>query len=356
MKTVYLFCFLLASLTAKAQIWYDDAAGGGFPVLLGGSKNGNSEKTTLFNARVNTSDGSTILSIFKRKFPKTQGIDTTTVRPSATDRPDPNSFSRNNPRFGWGTSVKGKVENGLGSLFSSGKISPSFTVGGYLTYSGWMQAKKGSKFILPILSVRYTRSEQRFYYPEEKADSIRFSNFLPSNGFEISGGYYEIVPDGERNTIWGVTFSATNKDNYSTLTKVEVKDIKATNGAGQPGRTVTIIDDDGYTYAQSTATNPYRTFWAHQLRFHYGKILSNSRIAFITYPSVEFTTKPASSGTVNLGFGLHFLKEGQPSLSQVGVVFELNDLFNANSSTKPLLQRGFKVGIVAGLNAIVNAK
>lgn len=354
MKSFLFICFVLIGLTAQGQMWYDDASGGGFPILSGNPIDSLSNK--LFNARFNTADGSATVSFFNRTLPKQPRIDTSEARPSGTERPDPNSFSRDNRRFGWGTSLKGKVENGLGNFFSSGKTSPSFTIGSYLAYSGWNKAASGSKFSLALLSFRYTRGQQRFYYPEEKADSIRFSDFLSTDGFDVSTGYYEMVPNGSHNTLWGIALSSKNKDNYSTLTKVEAKNAQMTNGATQPGRTVTTVDDDGYIYAQSTAKDPYNKFWAWRLQAHYGKVFSNSRIAFITYPSVEFTTKHGSSGTINLGFGLHFLKENQPTLSQVGVLFEFSDLFNSNSSTKPLLQRGFKVGIVIGLNAIVNAK
>src|SRR5690348_2904574 len=111
---IVIFSFLL--LKGNAQDYFEDLKGTGTPVLFKSDQD-----KWLFVARLTTGDNSAKVNLFKHFYVNDHGF------------PNPGIPALNRWKLfmGAGAFCKAKIENGLGSVFSSAQIAPGFSAGAY---------------------------------------------------------------------------------------------------------------------------------------------------------------------------------------------------------------------------------
>jgi hypothetical protein len=135
-------------------------------------------------------------------------------------------------------------------------------------------------------------------------------------------------------------------NNYDNLKKVELKE-SVVRVDSPINRTLTTVEDKGYIYGlgdfkeyRNTNYRVYATYIPYSLEY---------RAAIVFYPSIDANDLYKES-LVNLGLGFHFLEKDNPSISTLGIIFELNDIGNSREKTDPFIKRSFRVGLTAALN------
>ncbi|WP_031529318.1 hypothetical protein [Dyadobacter crusticola] len=349
---------LLAIDTVKAQDFFEDLQGESTPVL-GGANNG-----ALLSARANIGDNSLKLNLFKIFQLKKPGQATPPITPPSISIPGGVGAPQNpynETSHGFGLSFKVKTEDGLGSVFTSSKFASGFSGGGYYALRRVFADpinQRGS-FKYTILSGLYTRSQFRFYRPQNSFDT-RLSDFRPFDGFTFglsTFGYSTLARDATSGQIFGGSLTFTKTNNYSALSKVEVKRLSNTP-YGTPAdsiQSVTLVDDNGATYAEDTPDDEYEESFKLRLRGNYAYIPGalDSRVALIFSPTLNYGFTQ-NQVTADLNIGLHLLKKGQPTISLAGIFFEFSDIGNTADDSDPFLKRSFAIGVMVGLNVLSN--
>ena len=343
-KILLLIFFCLINTVLKAQFWYDDGDGSGFSLFQNGSKK------SLVSGRLNTKDNSVTASVFRRFTEKFNLIPPT----SDPDKPDPEiQAARPIKVFGIGLTAKGKTESGLATFLSSGKISPASTFGGYGLHQRYVK-NKSTRIETYVIGVRYNQSSYRLFDPALSYE-LQAGDTQSFGGWEYFAGAYHLTPPkkgSSANFLYGISLNWSEKNNFSTLDKVELKTVTnfVSSPPGSATHVVTQVDDDGNTYATISPEKPYFPFNDFRVQLHLGYIFEGGRTAVRLYPSIDWTNQWAPQ--YNAGLGVYFLKLGQPTLTNGGIFFEFNDITNAKISTKTFFQHSFKIGVIGELNFI----
>lgn len=337
---------LLLAGSASAQDYFDDLRGNGNPVSL------NLNKTFNISARLNTGDGTSAkLNLFKMFHIKNNdGADIDSAEKVITED-FTNSAAASAPistfrlfDVGLGTSLKGKTKDGLGDLFTKGNFGGESQWGLYgvvhkvkiandhhkhtYVFSPFINFTYASYRVLPDTSVSFKRIDTTM-----NRRNVGFSFFRQ--------GYIR----GRSQFIVGGSLTFSKLNNYDDLKKAELKEFVTRTDS--IGHTITTIEDKGYTYAvgnikeyKNTNLKVYCSLVPFSLEY---------RAALILYPSIDFN-KLYSDPLYNVGLGVHFLEKGNPSISALGLFFELNDIDNSKQKTDPFIKRSFKIGITTALN------
>lgn len=359
---LFLFMLGLPAYNCFAQDYFDDIKGNGNPISL------NLAKTFNISARLNVGDNSAKANIFKMfhvqykngrvtgnkvtwtdaTFPKDEA---NILNNLATPEDFSNSVAVAVPKstfqlidLGFGGSVKGKVKDGLGNIFSKSQFSgeSQFALYGvFHTVKIVEDIHKHTVVVSPFINFNY--SAVRII-----SDTItvihKFDSTLKTTNYGISGFIKSYIKQSQ--LITGLSITRSKQNNYDDLTKVELKEF-ATRSNPPINSTITTIEDKGYTYGlgqlkvyRNTNVKVYATYIPFSLEY---------RAAVIFYPSVDFN-KLYKKPLYNTGLGFHFLEKGNPSISNLGIFFELLDMNNAKEKTDPFIKRSFKMGISAALN------
>lgn len=369
MKKYFLFLLFLLPIQSFAQDWFEDTRSDGINVFK------NESGDNLFSTRFNTKDGITInffdwskgqkraflnpdgskkllwfLPIQQDSLKKEWGLET--FKESST-----NSIKNN----GWGFSLKTKAEQGIGSLISSGQFADGFSANVY--YAGERTISKeewsgiynnqnhSDSFCFWAFTLGYTNNQYRFYRPDRIINE-QLSKFESISGYQIGFSYFNISENQNKsNVIRGISLGYRMKNNYKKLSKVEIKDIRNQSVGKDSLKVYQTIDDDGYTYVLEDKDNKLAYFGEVSLKGHFGIIPKNLgyNICFLTYPEIVYAKSKAS---MNIGFGVQFLKNGQPLISNAGIFAKFSDIFNSASSIDPFLKRTFELGVTASLNIL----
>lgn len=329
---------VLLPFTLSAQDYFADRNATGTPILFGKDNH-----AALFSGSGSIGDNSIKANFFKQYWLN-----------AATYKPE--SLPRMKNYLGWGISGKAGTINGLGTLFSYGDFSPTFSAGVYLAYSRktWKPSGDGALFgnWAFILSGNFTTGNYNIYYP-----AATFSRQLIDTAFHALGvslSFVDCIYKGEDDWYVGASVSVRRLNNYAFLTKVLIRDDTAYanggpgGGSGGATRTVTFINLNGDTYG----VGPYWQYTDVNLRFNLSWVPAalQHQLAFIIYPSLSLS-KPYHP-VYHLGTSIAWLKAGSPSTPQAAVFFEMNDLGNAYGIPYPFLKRSFRAGVTASLNIL----
>jgi len=249
---------------------------------------------------------------------------------------------------GLGVSLKGKTEDGIGSLFSKGQITPQTQFGLYYIFKSVAienNLHQHTWVFSPFADINFAS------YQLIPSDSTYAFNKTEANitGFNAGVSLFRQGYINENQIVLGGSYTFSRKNNYSTLDKVELKEyyIKDDTLGGQTQ--INKVNDNGYVYgvgAIKEYNNSNLKIYASYLPNYF-----EYRVAFILYPSVDINNL-YDNPSFNLGFAVHFMQKDNPGLSVAGVNFEFTDINNANESTDPFLKRSFKISLSTALNVI----
>jgi hypothetical protein len=249
---------------------------------------------------------------------------------------------------GLGLSIKGKTEDGIGSLFSKGQITPKTQLGLYYIFKSVKIENNLHQYtwvFSPFVNVNFASyqlvpSDSAYAFDKTEANITGFNagislfrqGYIRANQIVLGGSY---------------TFS--RKNNYNDLDQVELKEYYIKNDTLGGQTQISKVNDNGYVYGVGTIkeyNNSNLKIYASYLPEYF-----KYRVAFILYPSVDINDL-YDNPLFNLGFGVHFMQKGNPGLSVAGVNFEFTDINNAKEKTDPFLKRSFKISISTALNVI----
>lgn len=352
----YLLIFVLLVLggqAALAQDFFTDRNNTGTPVYF--KKNGDTTRNFLFNAGVNVADASAVkVNFFRQKWNEKY---LHYKRPfMAWDKDQqkeiPDSAVHNDfNSFGWGLSLNVKTKDGLGKVLKSGNFDPGFDGGAYIAftkYQTWKDSVFKSASHTWIISGNLGFAKYQLYDPGAAfKDQLSSRNFTaPSFGFA-----YVYRPALENDNIYlGASLTYKRMNTYDDLDTYEIKNDSLFTNNGIT-RKVTKINEDGNVYG----VGDYKEYSNFRFRFNLSYVPSvfDYRFGFNIYPSVDVGGPYAAR--LNTGIGFSYLKDKNPSLAVFSLNFELNDINNAEKSSKTFLKHSFKIGISTNLNFITGS-
>jgi hypothetical protein len=342
---LFLLPLLLQCQCLRAQDYFEDVQGNGFPILAFPNNR------TLLSTRINIGDNSAKVNFFQFypvSAPPAAAPQQDTGRNLGVSQPVPPPRVGKYADVGWGLFAKGKIESGLGNLFTSGDLVPGVTGGAYLALRQVNVKATETIFGGLILSATYSGSNYRFFNP--KAEFTKQFSDTTYRGFQVGLSKFSILPVGlakDNLLIVGGSVSVFRQNNYNKMAKAEIKTTTTyANPGGDTTRIATQVDDEGYLFA----IGEYKQYVATRLRVHAAYLPASlkGRIGVLTYPSVELSA--SSAPKYNLGFGLQYLVEGSPLVSTGGLFVEFNDIDNAGNSNKKFINRSVSIGFTAALN------
>lgn len=368
MKKYAIFLLLLLPYLIHGQAWFEDTGNENISIF----KNDSNEK--LFSARFNTKEGIGI-NFFNWQKSKEFGYvidDGKKKRMEWYHSTKEDSLktawgtklhtcrSTNSAKYrGWGVGIKTKADDGLGSLVSSGQFADGFGSNIYIAGERVVSEEEkrikyknsSESYRFWVLVISHTNNQYRFYRPHLGLDK-QLSGFESVHGFQTAYSYFSISENKNKsNIIAGFNVGLQLKNNYKKLPKVDIKEI-ATHSVGTDStRTFQTVDKDGYTYAFENDQLKLKHYGEFALKGTFGVIPNalNNRICLLTYPEVVFNKEEVK---INIGFGIQFLKEGQPLISDAGIFIRLNDILNAGKSKDIFYKRSFEMGVTASLNIL----
>jgi hypothetical protein len=315
---------LVGMCKAMAQDYFSDRNGNGTPILVKDTSGKLAKQ--LFSAGVDLTDKTNIKVNFY-----------------AQSKIAPTSF------LGWGVSAKGTANNGATSLFSASNLSPGFGGGAYLAYTKLVESPTHYYAWAVILSANLNYTTYQFFTPSasysKQLSSVNFSG----NMVGIST-FFKLHP-GHDNLFLGASFSLGHQSNYNSLSTVTIKNDSTISGTGKT-RTVEQVNKNGDNYA--TGSFLQYTDYNFRLNGTYIPGFLKYKFGLTVYPSIDLST--AYSPKYNAGLAFSFLKNNNPSTATASLFFEFDDIGNAQNSTKPFLNRSFKVGISTTLNVLTGSK
>jgi len=332
MKTfilIILFSFWL-SISLSGQDYFEDVKGSGFSVL-------SARNTTLISTRVNVGDNSIKINFFQQyrlKCDTAQNID--------------HQWPKKKFDLGWGIAVKGKSEDGIGLLFSTGSFSPGFNGSGYLSLRNITSWQDQARWWILLLSGGYTISNFNLFNPDAAINKQLTDTIFQGYNFGLSWCYIIPVNNLKDNIIVGASIGFNRVNNYGNLSKVEIKDTKSIADTGGTIRNITPVKRNGAIYAKGS----YKEFNTAKARISMAYIPSflNNRVAFMVYPSINYSKIYAP--IYNAGFGIQFLKKGAPTISIGGIFVEFNDITNVQGKTTGFIKQTLSIGLTASLNIL----
>lgn len=249
--------------------------------------------------------------------------------------------------LGWGSNLKGKIENGLGTVISGTQISPGLQVGGYLAFQRLSKGERTHCGTLIGYSNYSISGFQIFDSTQPFAKQIYDTIF---RGFSYGISYFHVIPCGKdlsNNIIPAISIEMAKKNNYSNMDEIEINTRKEMYDP-VTGKTYSYndINENGNQYGMGM----YNEFLQTQVKLSCGWIPSecNARVAFIPYASVKFIQNKKEN--YSLGLGIHFLEEGNPGVTIAGLTFEFTDISNSKGSKDIFLKRSFKISLNAALS------
>jgi hypothetical protein len=332
--TAALVLFLFSQ--ASGQDYFEDIKGEGVPVLLNGNEN-----KWLFVSRLNIGDNSGKLNLYRFWKVDEEGFD------------KPNQ-DRHKLFLGAGIFGKAKTENGIGSLFGSGHLAGGFSAGAYFVVGKRIWDVNGAATRYGTWNLIFSGSLSGSEFQLYDTSRTIFTEHLKEKTFTGGKGAVSFVRktfQNSNNIYLGLSLGCSKINNYKKLDKVNIKNDSIYTSGGIV-RTVTVVNDNGNTYG----IGPYKEFGNLNLRFNltYVPGFLDNQVGFVFYPSVDISKD--YSPRYNLGFAVNLLKDGNPSVSKVALLFELNDLNNEYESSKPFIKRSFSVGIATSFNIITGGK
>lgn len=362
MRQHLLILLLVGSLSVSAQDYFEDLRGNGNPISI------NVNKTFNISARLNIGDNSAKANFFKIWRLKEEYINRDTWIDSnfadstlnkiqfisnlgkEEDFSESINFSPGVSSFrltdlGLGSSMKGKIKEGLGTLFTKGGFTGESQLG---IYGVWHRIKimkdehKHTIVISPFLNVNHSAYR---LIPDSSMSFATLDTTLGQLSYGVSFFRKSYINEKSQ-LILGFSLTKSRPNNWDDLDKAELKEVVVRN---EPPFTnaLTTVEDKGYIYGLGMIddyTNlnlrPHITYIPFALEY---------RVGLIFYPSIDFAKKYAEP-LKNIGLGIHFLEKGNPTISNLGIFFELNDVTNAKEKTDPFLKRSFKVGLTTALN------
>jgi hypothetical protein len=317
---------LLNTVNLFGQDYFEDSKGSGFSVLL-------DNRPSIFSAKINLSDNS-IKADLSHLYVVKKKSDTLTYN------------------IGWGVSLKGKSEDNLGILLTTGNFVPGFNGNGYFAFRKIIK-KPTAKWWVCILSGGYSLSKYNLYYPNKIYSKQIIDTVYQGYNLGLSWCYIFPVGKGKTsNLIVGASVGYSMINNYGDLSKVEIKDTRIVNDTGGNTRNITNINSNGSVYGEGKylvyGTTKFRGNLAYVPSF-----LSN-RISLMIYPSINYSNVFAPM--YNVGMGIHYLQKGHPSTSICGIFVEFNDISNAQEKTGGIIKRTLTIGLTASLNISDSSK
>lgn len=347
----------LLSLSAKGQDFFEDVRANGTPILRGDAKK------ALLTPRISTPDKSVKVNFFKlttvgdksdvsKKDSNGVTEPQSVTLPANEENPPPRTTPiRSN---GWGFSVKATLNDKIGSIIGSGNFSKGASVG---AYKAWIRLERtnGSRLFGNILSLNATTDSYRFFQ-SDKPVKEQLGSFSAYTGLALSFSHFAdfAVGDSKKSEIiLGYSISLARKDNYDDLDKVDIKNITQYKTGTDSLRTSTVLDTDGDTYAVTNAKTAFNQFFTAQLRgsITYIPTSLENKVAFVFYPEIVHQFDGLTK--VNANIALHFLKEGEPSTSLLGLFLTFKDLTNAAEKDKPFFNRSLVFGVTTGWNVLL---
>ncbi|MBL8002669.1 MAG: hypothetical protein JNL05_11985 [Flavobacteriales bacterium] len=262
-----------------------------------------------------------------------------------------------NARFtdlGWGAYAKAKDVDGTATLFNEGAVNVGTRFSAYgLFRSTRIKEDRFKHSFLLTPSIAWERST----YSLANADTSGAYTFTDRTidnldlALAAQWRFFIGTPDdkGAKRTecFAGLSITRAQATNYTDLGKVTLSQ--------SAYRTDTISGQVVTTATTVKAEQEYRTgslLQYNELRIRLNMALLpallDRRIAFNLYPSVNL--REDEEARFDLGLGINLLQRGDRLLSIGGLAFELSDLTDTGDSDKPLLARGFRIGLHAGIN------
>jgi hypothetical protein len=247
-------------------------------------------------------------------------------------------YNRSDKDLVFGMDVSGRSTNGLASIFSDEKLHPEATLNfnlGLKNISTDISTLSGFDYLhfrLGIGTAKYTliNIENTF---EQQISSETFNkiNIGLSYNYFLNG-----------NMIFSVYGGYDKTNNINELRRINI--IESSIISADPAGTIMRSSEVQYT-AWRGNLNRVNQF---SLFFDYVYIpdFINNRVAFSVYSRSGFNNNLSKT---NGGFGVYFNKEGEPLKIIGGLIYELDDLFDAGKTGTTLGKRGI-IGIVAGYN------
>jgi hypothetical protein len=358
----------------SAQDYFDDIRGSGNPISL------NLSKTFNVSTRLNVGDNSLKANIFKlwrkklvlAKAANRSKYDSlisnfdsvpfeclnrlanqnTKLGPGDEDFSCSDYFTSGKSTFklydiGLGTSIKGKTKDGLGSLFTGARLAPEAQWGVYGVWhyvNVFQDEHKATWVVSPFLN--FVFSEYRLL-PDTGVSYKKLDTIMNTVAYGLSV-FRKSYINKKSQVILGASITRSKLNTWDKLSKVELKETRqrVEPSDGTTG-TLTTVEDKGYTYGLGMLQE-YNNV---NLRVHFSLLpyRLDYRVALVFYPSIDFNNQYDDPG-YNLGFGIHFLEKGNPTMSVAGIFFELNDINNSKAKEETFLKRSFKVGVTTALN------
>ncbi len=370
---VFALLYML-SISGHGQDFFEDIRANGIPILQPDSC-----KKALITPRLSTQDNSIKVNFFKWRgggflcqTAKTQpaGDQPDSTRPDGAqlaqvvlgpDTPNPPVSTKPEYANGWGLNLKAKASDGIGTIFRGADFANGVTLGAYVAFARLdkvLNGRPAGVFTGNIVSLNYTVNSYRFLQANKPVNE-QLTDFNTYGGFTASFAQFRKMPfgtDDRDNLYLGYSMSFSQSDNYGDLEKVEVRNTVQYLIGTDSLRIQSTVDDKGYVYAFTDDKSSFLRPFNFQFRVHatYIPKALDYRIAFVTYPEVNHQFDGKTK--LNANFALHFLKDGEPSASIVGLFLSFNDIGNAAEKTQPFLKRSLVVGITTAWNLFIVKK
>lgn len=301
-QILILLIFISGTILVKGQTLFEDTKGESSVNLPSGGK-----------VMINTADANLKCSYFYSdindtdKFVRTVGID-----------------------------LMGKSNDGFAQIFSGTKISPSASIKLNFGIMSLLFPRESSNYDYLNIAVGYRGAKYKLYNPINSFENqITKENF---SGLSFDIGYNILITG---NFLFAASFGYYQSNNISSLDQLEITEETSYN--------------DSTLHTKRTTTNKYSVWEGEYKKENF----YNLKTDFIYFPeflnhrfglSLHTRTNLNQDNTpINAGFGVYFLKEGDPTKVYGGLIYDFDDIFDFQKAKTNLVSRG-NFGIVLGYN------
>lgn len=258
--------------------------------------------------------------------------------------------------IGWGFYAKAKSNDGIGEVFSSGKVAMGTRVSAYaLLRNTRIEDDYFKRSWMVIPSVAWQENAYSLATTSPTGAYQFNDTSLGAWDFGVSALYKFYIGNTDKAVrrlkstefFIGLSFTQAQPNDYGDLSRVSISQTstRVDTVNGNPVTTVTQVKDKT-TYAVGTV----KQFSESRVRLNIALVPAafERRMAFNLYPSFNF--REGTDMRFDIGLSANLLEKGDRLLSIGGVTMELADVNNTANSTDPFWKRTFRFGVNAGLN------
>jgi hypothetical protein len=247
-------------------------------------------------------------------------------------------YNRSDKNVVFGLDAGGKSNNGLAAIFSSEKLSPEATVNFNLGLKN-ISTDDSNPSGYDYLNIKFGIGAAKYklinvdnnFEQQIKSESFNKINFGISYNYYLNG-----------NMIFGIYGGYDKTNNISGLSKLNIKE-SASVSTDSNGSIVRTSEIEYTAWKGELKTiNQFSLF----LDYVYIPDFLNNRVAISLYSRSSFNS---TLNQTNGGIGVYFNQKDEPLKIVGGIIYEFEDLFDANKSGTSFGKRG-TLGIVAGYN------